>query len=109
MRSCVDQPVCLKQQRPMRTDLWLGATASQAGTSGTHRQMRRLRRGKAQRGSTCGSRPLTPAVPDRLRGRLWPVATKRNEYGTWALEGKDTAKRWRMFIGREPAKGRRAA
>ena len=108
MRSCVDQPDCLKGSRPMRTDLGFGATACQAGTGRTHR-LKRRRRGRAQRGSTCGSRPLTPAVPERLEGRLWPVAKKRNEYGTRAQEGKDTAPRRRMFIGHEPAKGSRAA
>ena len=108
MRSCVDQPDCLKGSRPMRTDLGFGAAACQAGTGRTHR-LKRRRRGRAQRGSTCGSRPLTPAVPERLRGRLWPEATKRIEYGTRGLDGKDTPSRWRMFIGHEPAIGGRAA
>ena len=108
MRSCVDQPDCLKGSRPMRTDLGFGAAACQAGTGRTHR-LKRRRRGRAQRGSTCGSRPLTPAVPERLRGRLWPEATKRIEYGTRVLEGKDNAPRRRMFIGHEPTKGSRAA
>ncbi len=92
----------------MRTDLGFGAAACQAGTGRTHR-LKRRRRGRAQRGSTCGSRPLTPAVPERLRGRLWPEATKRIEYGTRVLEGKDNAPRRRMFIGHEPTKGSRAA
>ena len=92
----------------MRTDLGFCAAACQEGTGRTHR-LKRRRRGRAQRGSMCGSRPLTPAVPERLRGRLWPVATKRIEYGTRAQEGKDTAARWRMFIGHEPATGSRAA
>ena len=108
MRSCVDQPDCLKGSRPMRTDLGFGAAACQAGTGRTHR-LKRRRRGRAQRGSTCGSRPLTPAVPERLRGRLWPEATKRIEYGTRVLEGKDNAPRRRMFIVHEPTKGSRAA
>ena len=109
MRSCVDQPDCLKSSRPMRTDLGFGAAACQAGNGGTRRRKRQRRRGRALRGSMCGSRPLTPAVPERLRGRLWPEATKRIEYGTRGLDGKDTPSRWRMFIGHEPAKGSRAA
>ena len=43
------------------------------------------------------------------RAALDLVAKKRNEYGTRAQEGKDTAPRRRMFIGHEPAKGSRAA
>lgn len=70
---------------------------------GTHRQRWRLRQGRALRGSTCGSRPLTPAMPERLRGRLWQVATKRIEYGPGTQGGKDTAPRRRMFIGHESA------
>ena len=93
----------------MRTDLGSVQPPFRRTPEGTHRQKRRLWRGRAQRGSTCGSRPLTPAVPERLEGRLWPVAKKRNEYGTRAQEGKDTAPRRRMFIGHEPAKGSRAA
>lgn len=108
MRSCVDQPDCLKSSRPMRTDLGFGAAACQAGTGRTH-LLKRRRRGRALRGSMCGSRPLTPAVPERLRGRLWPEATKRIEYGTRVLEGKDTAPRRRMFIGHEPTTGSCAA
>ena len=93
----------------MRTDLGPVQPPFRRTPEGTHRQKRRLWRGRAQRGSTCGSRPLTPAVPERLGGRLWPVAKKRNEYGTRAQEGKDTAPRRRMFIGHEPVKGIRAA
>ncbi len=108
-RSCVSQPRGRSGSELVKTEGGRGRPLFRRVRQGIHRPGWRLRQGRALRGSTCGSRPLTPAMPERLRGRLWQVATKRVEYEAEVREGEDAPKQRRMFIRLEPATGARAA